>query len=362
MKVLAAVTYEKGGNFVFEEVDLADPKENEALVKIVAVGVCHSDEGGRQWMMEPPVVLGHEGSGVIEKVGPGVKDFQVGDHVVITVASCGKCEFCTKAMPFACPHMGALNIGGTMLDGTSRISKDGKPIKNFFGQSSFAQYSVVSTSSLVKVDKSVDLALLGPLGCGFQTGAGTVLGCLEAKATDSIVIYGCGSLGLSGVMAAKIAKCKHIIAVGGTPDKLKLALELGATHTINRKEVKDVAAEVIKITGGGASIGFETTGAPAMFDIALASLGTLGKLAICGVGNKFTFDPMSLIIGSKTIVGSNEGNLSYHKFIPQMIDYYKKGQFPFDKLITFYDFKDIEKAFEDSHKGITVKPVLRINH
>ncbi len=362
MKALAAVLYEQGGKFVFEEVDLADPKENEVLVKVMAVGVCHTDEGGRQWMIEPPVVLGHEGSGIVEKIGPGVKDFQPGDHVVITVASCGKCEFCLKGMPFACPHMGALNIGGMMLDGTTRISRNGKPIKNFFGQSSFAQYSVVNASSLVKVDKSVDIALLGPLGCGFQTGAGTVLGCLDAKATDSIVVFGCGSLGLSGIMAAKIAKCKNIIAVGGTPDKLKLALELGATHSINRKEVKDVAAEVIKITDGGASLGFETTGAPAMFDIALASLGTLGKLAICGVGNKFTFDPMSLIIGSKTIVGSNEGNLAYHKFIPQMIDYYKKGQFPFDKLITFYDFKDIEQAFEDSHKGRTVKPVLRMPH
>ena len=361
MKTLAAVLYEQGGKFVIEEVDLADPRENEVLVKVVAVGVCHTDEGGRQWMIEPPVVLGHEGSGIIEKVGPGVKDFQVGDHVVITVASCGTCEYCLKGMPFACPHMGALNIGGKMLDGSSRISKNGKEIKNFFGQSTFAQYAVVNASSLVKVDKDVDLALLGPLGCGFQTGAGTVLGCLGAQPSDSIVIFGCGSLGLSGVMGAKVAKCKHIIAVGGTPDKLKLAMELGATHTINRKEVKDVVVEVYKICGG-AKLAFETTGAPDIFDIALASLGTLGKMAICGVGNKFTFDPMSLIIGSKTIIGSNEGNLSYHQFIPQMIEYYKKGEFPFDKLIKFYDFKDIEQAFHDSHKGITVKPVLRLPH
>ncbi|WP_027187730.1 NAD(P)-dependent alcohol dehydrogenase [Desulfovibrio cuneatus] len=360
MKMLAAVLYEQGGQFVFEEVDLAEPKENEVLVKVVAVGVCHTDEGGRQWMIEPPVVLGHEGSGIVERVGAGVKNFQPGDHVVITVASCGTCNYCTKGMPFACPHMGALNIGGKMQDGTSRISKNGKEIKNFFGQSTFAQYAVVNATSLVKVDKTVDIAMLGPLGCGFQTGAGTVLGCLKAGPEDSLVIFGCGSLGLTGVMAAKIAGCKHIIAVGGTPDKLKLALELGATHTINRKEVADVPAEVTRICGRGASLAFETTGAPAMFTIALASLGALGKVALCGVGNKFTFDPMDLIIGSKTIVGSNEGNLSYHTFIPQMVEYYKQGKFPFDKLIKYYDFKDIEQAFQDSHKGLTVKPVLRL--
>lgn len=361
MKILAAVVYEQGGKFVFEEVDLADPKENEVLVKIVAVGVCHTDEGGRQWMIKPPVVLGHEGSGIVEKVGPGVKDFQPGDHVVITAASCGKCELCLKGMNFACPDMGALNMGGKMQDGTSRISKDGKEIKNFFGQSSFAQYSVVNTSSLVKVDKNVDLALLGPLGCGFQTGAGTVLGCLGAKESDSIVVFGCGALGLSGIMGAKIAKCKNIIAVGGTPDKLRLALELGATHTINRKEVTDVAAEVVKICGG-ASLAFETTGSPDIFTIAVASLGIMGKLALSGVGEKFTFDPMDLILGSKTIVGSNEGNVPYHKFIPQMIEHYKKGEFPFDKLIKFYDFKDIEQAFSDSRNGTTVKPILHILH
>lgn len=361
MKIQAAVLYERGGEFVFDEIDLADPQENEVLVKVIAVGICHTDEGGRQWMIDPPVVLGHEGSGIIEKVGPGVKDFQPGDHVVITVASCGACEYCLKGMPYACPHMGALNIGGKMIDGTSRLSKDGKPLNNFFGQSTFAQYAVVNQTSLVKVDKDVDLALLGPLGCGFQTGAGTVMGALNAQPSDSIVIFGCGSLGLSGIMGAKVAGCKNIIAVGGTPDKLVLAKELGATHTINRKEVPDVAAEVFKICGG-ANLAFETTGAPQMFDIAVASVGTLGKVALCGVGNKFTFDPMSLIIGSKTIMGSNEGNISYHTFIPQMIEYYKQGKFPFDKLITFYDFKDIEKAFQDSQKGLVVKPILRIPH
>ncbi|MGL5512016.1 MAG: NAD(P)-dependent alcohol dehydrogenase, partial [Sporomusa sp.] len=323
-----------------EEIDLADPKENEVLVKIVAVGVCHTDEGGRQWMAEPPAVLGHEGSGIVKKVGAKVTSVAIGDHVVLTVSSCGKCKFCLKNMPYGCEHMGQLNIAGKMLDGTSRLSQNGKELNNFFGQSSFATYSVVNENSVVKVDKDVDLALLGPLGCGIQTGAGTVLGCLNAEVGSSIAVFGCGSLGLSAIMGAKIAKCKTIIAVGGTPDKLRLASELGATHTINRKEVADVAAEIIKITDGGAKYAFETTGAPAIFQISVACLATLGKVALCGVGSTFSIDPMQLIIGCKSVVGSNEGNVDYHQFIPQMIKYYKEGKLPLEKIVKFYDFKD----------------------
>lgn len=360
MKALAAVLYERGGNFVFEEIDVADPKENEVLVKIIGVGICHTDEGGRQWLAEPPVVLGHEGSGVIEKVGSNVTKFKPGDNVIITVSTCGTCDACKKQLTFVCENLGQLNFGGKMIDGTSRLSVNGKTLNNFFGQSSFATYSVVNENSLIKVDSDVDISILGPLGCGIQTGFGTVLGCLNATENDSIVIFGCGSLGLSGVMGAKVANCKNIIAVGGTPEKLKLALELGATHVINRKEVEDVAVEIKKITGKGANYAFETTGAPQMFTIALKSLADLGKVAICGVGSDFTFDPMDLIVGAKSIVGSNEGNVDFHEFIPRMIQYYKNGQLPLEKIVTFYKFEEIEQAFKDSLSGNVVKPILKM--
>jgi aryl-alcohol dehydrogenase len=360
MKAKAAVVREAGKPFQIEVVDIAEPKKNEVLVKIIASGVCHTDEAGRQGGFVPfPAVLGHEGAGIVEKVGSGVTTVQKGDHVVLTYASCGECKLCIAKKPFVCTDFNALNIGGKLRDGTSRISIDGKEINNFFGQSSFAAYAVTDIHNVVKVDKDVDITLLGPLGCGIQTGAGTVLSQLGPEPGSSIAIFGIGALGLSGIMAAKIVGCKTIIAVGGTPEKLKLALELGATHTVNRKEVGDVPGAIKGITGGGVNYSLDTSGAPVMMQYSLRAMADLGKAAWVGIGPEVTVSPYDM--GANKSVGYYvEGSVDPQVFIPQMISYYKQGKFPFDRLIKFYELEDIDKAFKESQSGLVVKPIIKM--
>jgi aryl-alcohol dehydrogenase len=362
MKATAAVVHEAGKSFEIEYVELAEPKADEVLVKVIASGVCHTDEVGRLGAMVPlPAVLGHEGAGIVEKTGANVKGVQQGDHVVLTYASCGECSPCAEKKPYICVDFTALNCGGKMKDGTSRISRDGNELNNFFGQSSFATYAVVNVNNIVRVDKDVDISLLGPLGCGVQTGAGTVLGYLNAQPGTSIAVYGIGAVGLSAIMGAKVAGCKTIIAVGGTPEKLKLALTVGATHTVNRREVEDVGAEVKKLSGGGTDYSVDTSGAPEMMLHSLHGLKDEGQAAWVAIGPALELNPMDLA-SNKSVGYVVEGGLDPQKFITDMVSYYKAGNFPIDKIITFYELKDIDQAFADSHDGKVVKPVIRMPH
>jgi aryl-alcohol dehydrogenase len=360
MKAKAAVLHETGKALQIEFVDIAEPKENEVLVKIVATGICHSDEAGRMGYAKIPAILGHEGSGIVEQVGGNVTSIKKGDHVVLALATCGECRYCAAEQPFSCIEQRKLNFGGTMRDGTYRITQDGEGINNYFGQSSFATYAVVDIHSVIKVDKDVDLSILGPLGCGFETGAGTVLGYLNAKPGTSIAVFGCGSVGFAAILAAKIAGCKNIIAVGGTPDKLKLALEMGATHIINRKETPDIVSEIRQITGDGVEYSIDTTAQPDIIMTGIKSMAAMGTMVLLGLGPDITFNP-SLIMGrSQAVAATSIGCVNPQDFIPKMISYYKEGRFPFDKLITFYELEDIEKAFHDSEKGLVVKPVIKM--
>ncbi|MFC0330691.1 NAD(P)-dependent alcohol dehydrogenase [Paenibacillus sepulcri] len=261
MKITAAMTAEKGSPFELHELELADPKPNEVLIRIVASGVCHTDAASRdgEIPVQYPVVLGHEGSGIVEKAGSNVTSVVPGDHVVISFASCGNCEYCLSGKPAYCSSFLMLNFGGVMADGTTPLHHHEHGVKNFFGQSSFATYAIANERSVVKVDKEIDLALLGPLGCGIQTGAGTVFNSLQPKFGESIAIFGAGSVGLSAVMAAKIIGCSRIIAVDIIPSRLELAKELGATHVINGNEA-DAVAEIRRITNGGANYSIDTTG------------------------------------------------------------------------------------------------------
>lgn len=361
MKIQAAITEAQGKDFVIQEVELASPKAGEVLVKIVATGVCHTDAVARDLAIAPlPAVLGHEGSGIVEQVGEGVKGIEVGDHVVMSFAHCGTCPNCLTGHPTVCETFNPLNFGGVQDDYTTRLSKDGQSLATFFGQSSFGTYAIAHERNVVKVDKEVDLALLGPLGCGIQTGAGTVLNRLRPQFGSSIVIYGCGAVGLSALMAAKIAGCKHIIAVDVHDSRLALAHQLGATHTLNGKNV-DVVAEVKAITNGGSNFAVETTGVPPVVKQSLHALRPLGTCAIVGVTPEMNIDVHNDIMAEgKTMVGVIEGDSVPKVFIPELVDYYKKGQFPFDKLVKFYDFEQINEAFEDSKTGVTIKPVLKI--
>ncbi len=362
MKITAAVVREKGKPFQFEEVELKPPAEGEVLVKIAASGVCHTDEVAQHQMIPVPLpaVLGHEGCGIVEEVGGGVTGFQKGDHVVFSFGYCGHCKSCMDGRPYACENFNAINFGGVMSDGTRRLSKDGEEISSFFGQSSFATYSVVHKNSIIKVDNDIDLDILGPLGCGIQTGAGAVLNRLKPAAGSSLAVFGCGTVGMSAIMAANLCPCKYIIAVGGNEESLALARELGATHTINRKQCDDIPAEIKRITGGGADYAIDTSGVPDFVKKALASLRFLA--VVLGVTGDLTINVQEELMGeAKSLVGIVEGDSNPKIFIPQLIEYYKQGRFPFDKLIKVFEFGEINEAFELSHSGKAIKALLKMN-
>lgn len=363
MEIQAAITPEQGGKFKIQNVELAAPRSGEILVKVVATGVCHTDAVGRYGGITPyPVVLGHEGAGVVEQIGPNVLDLKTGDHVVISFAHCGHCEQCLTGHPTVCRRFNELNFGGEMEDHTHRLKADGKDIANFFGQSTFGSYAIVNERNAVKIDKNVDLSLMGPLGCGIQTGAGTVLNRLQPPFATDIAIYGCGAVGLSALMAAKIQNCRRIIAVDVHDNRLELAKSLGATHVFNGKNT-DVVKEIKDLTGGGTQFAVETTGVPAVVRQSLQALCPLGTCAIVGVTPEVKLDVhKDLMAEGKSMIGVIEGDSVPKVFIPQLIEYYKAGLFPFDKLVKFYSFEDIEKAFEDSKTGGTIKPILRMEN
>lgn len=364
MKIKAAVVYEQGKPFVLEELELDDPKAGEILVKVAACGVCHTDEGAQHQAIPVPlpIVLGHEGAGIVEKVGPGVTEFQVGDRVGFSFASCGECEECLEGRPYACRELNTINFGGIMLDGTTRLHKDGKDIATFFGQGTFATYAVVHSRQAVRVPyEDIDLGIIAPFGCGIQTGAGAVLNTLNPKFYSSIAVFGCGTVGMSAIMAAKIAGCRNIIAVGGNPKSLKLAMELGATHTVNRKECEDIAGRIKEITDGGCHYAIDTSGTSNFVKTALACLRFKGTAVVLGLTGDVTINIQQELMGeAKSLVGVVEGDANPKTFIPKLIEYYREGKFPVNRLMKFYDFEDINRAFEESHQGVAIKSVLKM--
>ncbi len=366
MRIKAAVTYEKGAPFKIEEVELAAPKDDEILVRIVACGVCHTDQAVQLQVIPVPLpaVLGHEGSGIVEQTGKNVTQFKVGDKVGISFGFCGKCSNCMTAHQHACENINAINFGGVQPDGTTRLSTiDEKPLSTFFGQSSFATHVVVNENSAVKIQyDDVDLALIGPMGCGIQTGAGAVLNRLRPEFGSSIAVFGCGTVGMSAIMAAKIAGCEKIIAVGGNPRSLMLAKELGATHTINRREVKDTVGTIRnEITSGGVNYAIDTSGVPDFVKKALASCRVMGTAVVLGATGDVTLNIQTELMGdAKSLIGIVEGDSIPKLFIPKLLEYYRKGMFPFDKLIQFYPFEQINEAFAASDSGECIKAVLKM--
>lgn len=363
MKINAAVTTGEGKDFDIRDIELQDPKANEVLIKVVASGVCHTDMVARDTGITPkPAVLGHEGSGIVEKVGSGVEHFEAGDHVVMSYVHCGNCEQCLSGHPATCEYLMPMNFEGKAQDGTHRHFEGEEGLSMFFGQSSFATYAIAHADNIVKVPKDVDLTILGPLGCGIQTGAGTVLNNLKPEFGTSIAIFGAGGVGLSAVMAAKITNCEHIIAIDVHDSRLEMAKELGATHVINGNDTENLVEELKELTDGGVHYAIDTTGVSPVVRQALQGLRPRGELAVIGVGSDFEMDLMEdLMAEGKTIKGVIEGDAVPKVFIPKLISYYQNGLFPFDKLIKQYDFKDINQAFKDSEDGTTIKPVLKIS-
>ena len=362
MKIRAAVVYEKSGPFVIDEVDLDGPRDDEVLIAIKASGICHTDLVARAGHLPMPIpaVLGHEGSGVVEKTGIRVKKVQPGDHVIMSFSSCGCCTPCSLGSPAYCEDFFGQNFAGFRPDGSPTMSKDGKAVHGaFFGQSSFASHALVSERNIVKVPKELPLEFLGPLGCGIQTGAGGVLNSLKPGPGSSIAIFGAGSVGLSAVLASAVSGCTTIIAVDVNPERLSIAREFGATHTIDAGK-SDPVAEIQSITKYGVAYSLECTGIPAVFRQAVDSLARLGVCGLIGVapqGVEARFE-MDRILNGRTIKGIVEGDSIPPVFIPRLIDLNAKGLFPFEKMITTYPFDEINTAVEDSEKGKVLKAVV----
>lgn len=360
MQITAAVTREANTPFSIERVELDAPKANELLVEIKAVGICHTDIAAMQQHLPIPLpaVLGHEGAGIVAQVGSGVTQFSVGDHVALSFASCNHCSPCIEGRPYACHNMFAVNFAGTMPDGTQRLHTDGEALSSFFGQSSFATHAVVQESSAVKIDDDIPFSVAAPLGCGVQTGAGIVLNQLRADYSSRIAIIGCGTVGMSAIMAARLAGCSTIVAVGGRLQSLELARELGATHTINRNDTNDLTTSLREISPEGFDFAIETSGVEGMIKSALAALHFTGKMVTAGAGTITLHTGLEL--GARSIMGVTEGNSLPQVFIPRLLRLYKQGWFPVDKLIKTFSFDHIEEAFEASNNGSAIKAVLTL--
>ncbi|WP_234537886.1 NAD(P)-dependent alcohol dehydrogenase [Streptomyces shenzhenensis] len=360
----AAVVESGGAPFTLSDVELDAPGPYEALVGMVATGLCHTDlsvaSGGLPFPL--PGVLGHEGAGVVEAVGSAVTGVAPGDHVVLSFTSCGTCRNCHGGHPAYCTTWLPLNlIGGRRADGTATVSRDGKPLGgHFFGQSSFAERALVAERSLVKVDPDVPLESIAPLGCGVQTGVGAVWNVLEPAAGSTIVVLGAGAVGLSAVMAAALTPATTIIAVDRLAGRLELAREVGATHTVDATR-EDVPEAVRRLTrGAGADGVVETTGNVGVLRQGVDALAARGTLVVVGAppfGTEVPLDVNGLLAG-KRIVGLTLGDAETQAFIPALVRLVREGRLPLHRLISTYPFAEIDRAVRDMSTGRAVKPVL----
>ncbi|MEV2256481.1 NAD(P)-dependent alcohol dehydrogenase [Streptomyces sp. NPDC050147] len=362
----AAVARTAEDTFHWETVLLDDPGPGEVLVQLVATGLCHTDLSVLAGRLPTPLpaVLGHEGAGIVQAVGPDVTGLTPGDRVLLTFNSCGHCLRCRTGAPTRCTTYFPRNFGAARPDGSSPIrTPDGARLGGlFFGQSSLAHHAVVSAPSVVRVDVADDdeLALLAPIGCGVQTGAGAILNVLKPQPGDTVVVLGAGAVGLSAVMAARLSGARTIIAADIVSERLHTAEESGATHTVNSRQ-ENLAQRITDITRhAGATHIVETTGVPALLELAVSQLGVGGTVAVVGApaaGSRASFDINSLIDG-RTIRGVTEGASDRLTFIPALIDLHRQGRLPFDRFIRFYTPDRLDQAVADARSGHTIKPVI----
>ena len=358
MKITAAVS--RGGTPapVIEQLELEEPRAGEMRIRLVATGICHTDLHEHPGRHSPqPIVLGHEGAGVVDKLGEGVTGFVVGDHVILSGNSCGRCPSCLANRPTYCDLAMPLCFGGQRLDGSTAL-EGGAVHSHFFGQSSFASHAIVPERTAVKMDKDLPIEKLGPLGCGVVTGAGGVIEALKVGFGDTIAVFGTGGVGLSAVMAARLVGAKRIVAVDLVPERLELARELGATDTILASE-EGVAEKIRATTGRGVDFSFNTTTVPAAHTWALECLamnGTAGFVA--APRGEWAPRMFAMLAGGKQLRGILGGDAHPGLFIPRLAEYWRQGRFPFDRLLSFYPFAEIERAFADAHSGKAIKPVL----
>ena len=364
MKIKAAVLREPGRPFSIESLELAPPGAGEVLVRMVACGICHTDVACRDAVipLPMPIVLGHEGAGVVEQVGAEVSGVAPGDHVLLSFASCGQCGPCLCNQSAYCKDFGPLNFGGGRLGGTTSLSRSGEQIRShFFGQSAFASHVVVAKRNVVVVGKSVPLEQLAPLGCGVQTGAGAVLNHLRPRVGDSLVVFGTGAVGMSALMAAKASGCTTILAVDRVQERLCLATELGATHTVCATSPEDTLAAVRAVSPSGFNHSIDTTGVAEVVGAAVQSLARMGNCVLLGMyppGLKLPFDARLLVLNGLTVTGVVEGNSEPDIFIPQLVSLHERGMLPVERMVSHFPFEKINEAMEASARSRVLKPVL----
>lgn len=364
---VAAVFRSGSDNAQLENIDEPVLRDDDVLVRLCATGICHTDLIARDGMpdLPRPVILGHEGAGVVERVGSAVSAVAPGDSVVLSFNFCGTCPNCRKDLPAYCHQFREANFSGRRLDGTTALKGEhGEIFGHFFGQSSFATYSVTNERSLVKVREDAPLELLGPLGCGIQTGAGSVMNVLKPRRGDSMLVFGAGGVGLAAVMAAVVEGCAPIVVVEPNAARRALALEVGAHHVIDPTDVESVVESIGDVTEGSVDAALDTSGITEVIGQALDVLGPGGKLAIVTTSSDDAVLPVdlnALFRRGIMIRGVNQGDSVPQQFIPKLVDLIMDGRFPLQKLARFYAFEDINTALADQQNGVTVKPVIRFS-
>jgi aryl-alcohol dehydrogenase len=350
MKITAALE-SHSGKFLMRELDLEDPRDDEVLVKITACGICHTDIA----MRGGGYVLGHETSGTVVKTGKNAKDFKPGDRVIIAYTYCGKCDACRENRTYQCDHFHRF-FDGERLDGSTPFSLNGRPLFPLMRQGGFSTFTVCHRNALTKAFTSIELKSLAPVGCGVMTGAGSVMNYLRPEKGKPLAVFGTGAVGLSAVMAARVCGCNPIIAVDRIAARLSLAREFGATCCINTGETENIAA-VIKELCGGLYYGFDTSGNYTLLENLRLALNKDGKACGVGIGGNIRFSSKERA-GGKTWGTPDTGWSVPQTFIPQLLALQEKGNFPFEKMIHFYPFDQINRAFHDAEKGKVIKPVL----
>jgi aryl-alcohol dehydrogenase len=364
MQITAAVARARKADFHIERLELEDPRDDEVLVRIEAVGLCHTDLGFRdiETALTLPAVLGHEGAGIVERVGSAVTKVRPGDKVLLTFRSCGTCDHCEGAHSAYCRHFPDLNFAGHRPDGSRALKSGDEPVSShFFGQSSFATHALAYERNLVRVDPALDSATYAPLGCGVQTGAGAIMQSLGCEAGSTLVVIGAGTVGLSAVMAGAVRQCAQVIVIEPKVERRTLALELGATQAID-PAAEDVLERMRAIVPHGVDYVLDTSGNVTALQAALDCLGSRGVLGLVGSPSSLEaalpVPLLSTITFGLTVKGIIEGDSEPDSFIPELIDLHRRGLFPFDRLIQTYRLVDINQAVRDQHEGRCVKAVL----
>lgn len=365
MRIRAAIARRGDRRFLIEDCELdATPRASEVRLRLLACGICHTDLAARDQQLRTPLpaVLGHEGVGVIEALGPGVDDFQVGQRVLASFGACGDCPACASRAPAYCRHLARFCLQGRRLDGSSPTRYLGEAITgHFFGQSSFASHAIAATANLVPLPADLPVALMAPLACGVQTGMSAVINVLRPGPEASLAVLGCGGVGLAAVMAARILGCRRIVGVDLHEDRLRLARELGATDTALGIE----AARALIADLGGLSHALDTTGQPAVIEpVFLELLRPRGMLVCAGVAKpeaQLSLNHNALMLSGRTLRGTIEGDAEPRTFIPQMLTWHREGRLPLERLVRTYPFEAINEAVADMESGRAIKPVLLIN-